>query len=270
MPEIWQEKRGMAHRHRHVVALGLLLIPAQGLVAGVAHAREAEAPYRFDLRLEAGPAWQSRNKVQIPNDPDGTRFSLEDLAGDGPWAGFRATALWDINDRHGVRLVLAPFSYSEDGQFDADVDFADERFSAGSDVEASYTFNSWRIGYRYRFHSSGPWDLWVGATVKIRDAEIRLEQGDTVGKDDDVGFVPLLYLEANYRFNDRWSLAADFDGLAGGPGRALDLGVRLNYNVNDRLRVGLGYRGLEGGADTDDVYNFAWFNSVVLSAGYRF
>jgi hypothetical protein len=32
----------------------------------------------------------------------------------------------------------------------------------------------------------------------------------------------------------------------------------------------LGYRTLEGGADTDDVYNFAWFNTVSMSATYQF
>jgi len=35
-------------------------------------------------------------------------------------------------------------------------------------------------------------------------------------------------LAANYQSNDRWSVAADFDGLAGGPGRAFDIGVKLN------------------------------------------
>jgi hypothetical protein len=254
----------------NLIERAVVIVLAQVSMIGLVNAQPTAADGRVALRLEAGPTWQTRNKVQIPNDQNGTRFSLEEPAGSGPWAGIRLTALWDIDERHGVRLVLAPLSYDERGTLDADVAFADENFTAGSDLEASYTFNSWRIGYRYRFYDQGPWDLWVGATAKVRDAEIRLEQGDTVGQDDDVGFVPLLYLAARYRFNDRWSFAADFDGLAGGPGRALDLGLRLNYHVDDRLAVGAGYRGLEGGADTDDVYNFAWFNAVVLSAGYRF
>ena len=36
------------------------------------------------IELEAGPVWQSRNDVQIPNTDAGTRFSLVDLAGKGP------------------------------------------------------------------------------------------------------------------------------------------------------------------------------------------
>ena len=62
----------------------------------------------------------------------------------------------------------------------------------------------------------------------------------------------------------------DFDGLAGGPGRALDLSLKLGYQVNDDWRISLGYRGLEGGVDTDDVYNFAWFNTALLAFDYRF
>ena len=247
---------------------GVILV--SGAVAGAVPVLAAEADRRFDVRLEIGPTWQARNKVQIPNDDEGSRFSLKDLAGAGPWAGIRAVARWDINDRHSLRLVLAPLSYTERGALEEDVRFAGETFRSGSSVKASYTFNSWRIGYRYKFFDRGPWDLWVGATAKVRDAEIRLEQDGTVGTDDDVGFVPLLHLAANYRFNDRWSFVADFDGLAGGPGRAVDLGLRLNYSINERFRIGLGYRGLEGGVDTDDVYNFSWFNSLVFAVGYSF
>tara|TARA_R110000823_G_scaffold47903_20_gene122047 strand:+ start:22323 stop:22736 length:414 start_codon:yes stop_codon:yes gene_type:complete len=137
-------------------------------------------------------------------------------------------------------------------------------------VKAEYTFNSWRLGYRYHWFARKQWDFWVGGTLKIRDAEIKLTQGETTSSDDDLGLVPLLYLGGEYRFDNRWSLSADVDGLAGGSGRAIDLGVRLNYAVDEQWKVGLGYRTLEGGADTDDVYSFAWFNSLVLSADYRF
>jgi hypothetical protein len=109
-----------------------------------------------------------------------------------------------------------------------------------------------------------------GATAKVRDAKIKLTQNSAGAQDSDVGFVPLLHLAARYRMNGRWYLAADFDGLAGGPGRAIDLALKLGYRVGDRLDVQLGYRTLEGGADTDDVYNFAWFNTALLGLQYRF
>ena len=48
------------------------------------------------------------------------------------------------------------------------------------------------------------------------------------------------------------------------------MGLCANQCTNDRWRVSAGYRGLEGGADTDDVYNFAWFNTGLISARYSF
>jgi len=224
----------------------------------------------FTLHLELGASWQDKNNVQIPNDEQGTRFSLADLTGSGPWTAVRVEGSWDINEKHGLRFLLAPLSYSENGQLEAETRFAGESYSPDETVKAEYRFNSWRLGYRYHWLAQEQWDFWVGGTLKVRDAEIKLTQGDISSKDDDIGLVPLLYLGGEYRFDDHWSLSADFDGLAGGPGRAIDLGIRLNYAVNDQWRVGLGYRTLEGGADTDDVYNFAWFNSLVFSADYRF
>ena len=82
--------------------------------------------------------------------------------------------------------------------------------------------------------------------------------------------MPLVYFAADYRVAQRWHVAFDFDGLAGGPGRAIDLSLKLRYDVNDRWALTAGYRMLEGGVDIDEVYNFAWFNSAVVSGVYRF
>ena len=41
-------------------------------------------------------------------------------------------------------------------------------------------------------------------------------------------------------------------------------------DVSDEWTLAAGYRTVEGGADTDDVYNFAWFHAAVISGIYRF
>jgi hypothetical protein len=225
---------------------------------------------RFAVELELGPVWQSSNDVQIPNDETGTRFSLTDLVGNGPWPAGRFYFTWNVKGRHGVRLLLAPLSYTETGTFDAPVDFAGETYAEGVPTEATYQFNSWRLTYRYRFHSGERWRWWIGFTAKVRDAKIRLEQGSTASEDTDVGFVPLLHLSGDWRFAERWHFLLDLDALAGGPGRAEDLSLKVSYDVCDRWSVTGGYRTVEGGADVDEVYNFAWFNSFVVSAVYRF
>lgn len=237
---------------------------------GVLSAPAAAGSDTSSVRLDLGSSWQARNKVQIPNDAQGDRFSLDDVAGNGPWATVRAEGIWSVNEKHGVRIVLAPFSYTEKGRLDQQTRFAGATYSPDTPVKARYTFNSWRVGYRYHLYAQPDWDFWIGGTLKVRDAGIKLSQDGVSSQDDDVGLVPLLYLAAAYRFDESWSIAADIDGLAGGPGRALDLGIRLNYDLDDAWQLGLGYRTLEGGADTDDVYNFAWFNTLSLSLARRF
>lgn len=252
-------------QHLSRAAACILLATA---ISPLSPALAADQPFR--LHVELGATWQEKNKVQIPNDSEGTRFSLADVAGSGPWPAMRVEGTWDITDKHGLRFLVAPLSYSEKGRLDKETRFDGETFSPDTQVKAQYRFNSWRVGYRYHWFAREQWDLWVGGTLKVRDARVRLSQDNNSAQDDDVGLVPLLYLGGEYRLDDRWSIAADLDGLAGGPGRAIDLGIRLHCAMDDNWTFGLGYRTLEGGADTDDVYSFAWFNSLVLVADYRF
>ena len=224
----------------------------------------------FVLELEAGPVWQTRNDVQIPNTDEGTRFSLVDLVGKGPWPAARLYITWNINERHSLRGLLAPLSYTETGVFTDPVEFAGASYAAGDPVDGTYKFNSWRIGYRYRFLNREHLKLSVGFTAKIRDAKIELEQGNTTSKDTDLGFVPLLYLGADWGFTENWYLIFDFEGLAGGPGRAFDIALKLQYDFNDHWGVSAGYRTVEGGADVESVYNFAWFHYAVVSGSFRF
>lgn len=249
------------------VFLGLTFVSV--VLIPTANATESGTP-RWLLELEGGPVWQSRNDVQVPNDDTGTRFSLIDLTGNGPWPAFRFYATWNINPKHGLRVLLAPLSITETAPLASDVNFAGRSFAAGETTEGTYQFNSWRLSYRYRFHHGERWTWWIGFTAKIRDAKIRLQQDTVAAEKTDVGFVPLLHLTANWRLSSRWTLALDFDALAGGPGRAEDASLKLRYRFDDRWSLAGGYRTVEGGADVDEVYNFAWLHYAVVSVGLAF
>ncbi len=223
-----------------------------------------------NLRLSIGNSWQTKNDIQIPNTDLGSRFSLKDEVGTGPVDAARLEVRYMLNKKHGVRVMLAPLSYTETVNFDETILFAGESFAPNQSTDATYKFNSWRLGYFYTLKNNDVLNVRAGATLKIRDAEIRLEQGDTVSFDDDIGVVPLLYLAASYRLSNRWTVSGDFDGLAGGPGRAIDVGIGLDYLIAKRWQIGAEARVLEGGADIESVYNFAQFNSasIVLSTAF--
>jgi len=246
----------------------LSLLSALALLAPAAAAAQMRTP-RLAIELEGGAVWQSRNDVEIPNDGSATRFSLVDLAGNGPWPAVRLYVTWNLTERHGLRLLVAPFSLTETGVLDVPVRFAGASYAPGQPVKATYTFNSYRLSYRYRVHAGARTAAWVGFTGKIRDAEIALEQGATASRKDDLGFVPLLHLAGDWRVAPRWRLDFDVDGLAGGPGRAVDAALELGYDPGGPWMVQMGYRTLEGGANVPDVYSFAWLHYAVASIVWR-
>ena len=236
-----------------------------GLLAPAAAAAQTA---RFVVEIEGGPAWQSYNDVEIPNDGSATRFSLHDAIGSGPWPAGRVYLTWNPGERHGLRVLLAPFSVTDDAVLDGPVEFAGESYVAGP-ARATYTFNSYRLSYRYRFRETGRTSAWVGFTAKLRDAQIALEQGTTQSRSDDLGFVPLLHLAAEWRAAPGWRLTADVDALAGGPGRAVDAALKAGYDLGETWTLAAGYRTVEGGADVSSVYTFAWLHFAVASVTWR-
>jgi hypothetical protein len=223
---------------------------------------------RLVVDLEGGPVWQTSNDVEIPNDGTATRFSLRDAVRSGPWPAGRIYVTWNLAERHGLRLLLAPLSTTEDGMLDEPVDFAGTSFVPGP-VRATYTFNSYRLSYRYQLRNTERFTAWIGFTAKIRDAEIALEQGVVSSSKDDLGVVPLLHAAGDWRIAPGWRLSLDADALAGGPGRAVDASLKAGYDIGANSTLSVGYRTVEGGADVTSVYNFAWLHYAVLSLTWR-
>ena len=230
----------------------------------------AQSLSRFALEVEGSPVWQTRNDVRIPNEAPATEFSLKALAGSGPWAVWRAYLTWNITERDGLRLLAAPLSITETGVPDRSISFAGSAFAPGVPTRATYTFNSYRVTYRWRFHRGARWTWWVGGTAKLRDAKIELTQGSATARKTDLGFVPLLHVAGEARLGARWRFVFNADALAGGPGRAEDVALKLGYDVGRRWRLAAGYRTVEGGADVKSVYTFAWLHFAVLSVTRRF
>ena len=229
-----------------------------------------ESESRFIVELEGGPAWQTMNDVQVPNDASGTRIALDDLTGSGPFPAFRLYAEYRPGRRHGLRLLVAPLSLDGTGVLTEPANFNGESLAAGTPTTARYRFDSYRLTYRYRLVSNPVWRVDIGLTAKLRAAEISLEQADVSSSYSNTGFVPLLNVGAAWQPAPGWSVALDADGAAASQGRAFDVSLKLYRDLSDRWALSAGYRTLEGGADVEDVYTFAWFHYVTVSAVYRF
>jgi len=233
-----------------IILFGLILVLSQ-----------ASAQWSFDL--ESGLAFQSYNDVRIPNET-GTTFSFTgDFRQEGTLVPLRFRVGFTFGEKNHLFAFAAPLAIDYEGEAPEDISFQQTIFPEGQTIEGFYKFNSFRLTYRRDLVQTETWTLGLGFTAKIRDARVQLTSGDLSDKKDDLGFVPLLHILAEYRF-ETWSLFLEGDGLAGGPGRAFDYIIGGLFPLREDLALKAGYRLLEGGADVSDVYNFTLINSAAI------
>ena len=106
------------------------------------------------LDIEGGWVFPGYNDVRIPGD-SGTKLSLtEDLSADS-FPAFRARYTVTLADKHDLSLLAALLTMRSDGTLDRDVDFNGATFPAGTPLESTFRFNSYRLTYRYRILEGG-------------------------------------------------------------------------------------------------------------------
>lgn len=224
---------------------------------------------QVEVNLEA-TAWNTRlNEVRKPSQ-GGTTFSFPDLLGDGPSMAYRADLSWQVNGRHGLRVLLAPFEIAGTGTFRQPVVYEGRTFQAGLPTRGLYRFNSWRATWRYTLETGPDWTVRVGATAKIRDAKVQLEQDGVSASNSNVGFVPLAHLSVTRRIAPAWAAVFETDALAAKQGRAVDAALMVRWQVSPRLHADVGYRILEGGADNEELYTWARLDGWRVGVGVRF
>jgi hypothetical protein len=246
--------------------------------------RTPGAQAQITADLETGVVFSGYNDVRIPGD-SGTLFSLsEELEADPVWFG-RVRLSYRFNERHSLSILIAPLTINSAGSLDRSISFEGVDFPANTPLTSTYTFNSYRLTYRYDFPSSGRIRWGLGFTAKIRDALIEIKGGGLSSKKLNLGFVPIINGMFEWEIKDRLFLLIEGDALAAPQGRAEDifLGFRHTLDPERSLlqRLGLikqdstislkgGYRILEGGADVDEVYTFALINYLSIGMIIQF
>ena len=237
------------------------------LLVAVFFAQISYAWFSFDV--ETGVLSTTYNNIRIPGDT-GTKFSLCDDLEDDPVFFYRLRLNYLLKEKHFFSLLYAPLTIESSGSLDKDLIYRETTFPADTPLEASYTFNSYRLTYRYEWIKRDKWEFGLGFTAKIRDAEIKVTGGgETEGKKN-IGFVPIINFRFFYKPLDNFGILLEGDALAAPQGRAEDVLAAGVYKHNDNLSIKAGYRILEGGADNDEGYTFSLINYAVLGITYNF
>jgi hypothetical protein len=235
----------------------------------VSLAASAQAQDRWRVDVENGAAIAGYNDVRIPGDT-GTLFSLtDDLASDTAYF-WRVRADVRLGRKHVLSALVAPLTLHASGTFDQPVAFAGATFAPGVPTTGLYVFNSYRVTYRYELIRRENWMFGFGVTVKVRDAETRLEAGGTSAAKTNVGAVPLVNFKFERRLGGRATFLLEGDALAAPQGRAEDIFAGILVHAGKQWSIKAGYRFLEGGADNDEVYTFALVHYLAAGVVVRF
>ena len=239
------------------------------IAVSLSAATAARAQDRWRIDVENGAAISGYNDVGIPGNT-GTRFSMtDDLSSDTEYF-WRVRADFRFAPKHVLSGLVAPLTINSSGTFDAPVEFAGATFAPGVPIDGTWTFNSYRVTYRYEPWRKDTWMFGFGVSVKVRDALIRLESGSTAAEKTDLGAVPLINFKFERRLGGRATFLLEGDALAAPQGRAEDIFAGIVVDAGRQWSVKAGYRFLEGGADNDEVYTFAAVHYVAAGVVFRF
>jgi hypothetical protein len=257
-----------------VVMLGGAGLGAEARAQSTVPEPPAAPKWRVDLEYQRFDT--HTNIIRKGDDNTGTRFEATDYTGSQGNEG-RLSAFFPVNwFRKGdeLRFVIAPFQQSGTATPTSPILFDGAVFEAGTPLNVLYKFNTYRITYDTPIFESARadgWELRLGATLALRDAQIKLSQPDIVRNFKNQGPIPLLYFSAAKDLGAGWHLLGEFDAFpAPGGGGLFDGSLKAAYDITPTIALTAGVRYQFGGASGSDFYNFLREWAGVIGVNFSF
>ena len=244
--------------------------------------REARDPENFEPRyrmvFEFGPTTQDKNIVRTPNQ-GGTTVDLGALE-----AEFHMTARFIyeryLSKKHEITVWYGPLGMT-------DFDEPTQPFTVGGTsfdpndpdaaiFDSNYRWVDVRAGYRYNLIDNAQWSARAGISLQYNLTEFEVEQRNAQGvivkngsgRAEDL--LPLLHASAAYRFNERWSIEADFDGISTGSEKYVNAALWVSWRPSRIWDLGIGGRYIDGRLDSAKMFNEVRLTDLVFRIGRSF
>ena len=231
---------------------------------------------RPSLVYEIGPAAILQNDGRYGE--TGTPYEASDVGQKDNLVNVSRTSIELAAGRHTVLFLYAPFQVTTEARLADDLQFRDERFTAGTVVRHRYLFDGYRTSYLYRLLSSRGLHWELGASLQVRNADVAFTSlpGDQRAHQDDIGLVFAAKTRLWYRPTPTslWALL-DADGFStfglvdGVSGGIYDVALTAGQPIGRGVSITLNARLVGGGADVESQQIYNWANFVSFTAGLR-
>ncbi len=120
-----------------------------------------------------------------------------------------------LGGRHQINTLYQPLTINTQVTFRDDVTIDGVTFASGTPMELKYGFPFWRFTYGYDFIPSDSLDVYAGAALQFRNASIVFREvgGGQSTTNQNLGLVPALFTQVNYRFESGFELGFEATGL---------------------------------------------------------
>jgi len=240
-------------------------------------ARSARRPYRDDTEKlpshfflwEIGGSDVTRNRAIAPN-PGGSSIDWRFDQENNPTATAFVSVGWALSrgSRHGVYLAFAPFEIRESFDFQNDIEFAGEEFSAGSSARSRYVANDYRAGYGYTLLNSNRYGLTLTSSLAVFDTVLELTSGDITAKTGATIVRPTVGVRFEAAPADRWLFFAAYNTWRDSEVSFRDVTAQVAYRIDASWALSLGYRFVDREIDVDDIFSDVKRNQVALGVWY--
>lgn len=243
--------------------------------------------YRFEASLEMGFVGVAFHRYQ--QGTDGTWFDFKKEGGqENLFLFVRTSAGIRFKQRHVVLFLYQPLTLKTRAVLKRDVTQEGVTFVAGTPMNLRYGFDFYRASYLYDIFKDPRYELAVGASLQIRNADISFTSADGSLRalSQNLGPVPALKVRARYTFASGWWLGLEADGIYANikglngstrevTGAILDASLRAGIHLRGWMDVFVNLRYLGGGAkgggpddsSQGDGYTRNWLHFITLSLG---
>ena len=173
-----------------------ILLTALLFCSGSSYGQESANKNR--LEIDGQYVNTMTNIVRKGDNNTGTIFNANDYTGNNSAqvrvSYFRTLNYFYKDDE--LRLVYAPYQQSGSSIPNSSVSFNGTTFNSASPLTVLYQFNTYRATYDapiYKTADPSDWIVRIGGTIAVRNAQIKLSQGNVSNSFSNVGPIPLFY-----------------------------------------------------------------------------
>ncbi len=192
-----------------------------------------------------------------PLEPGTVINAEDDLGLDDQADLWRVELYFRFGERNRVRVDYLKLNRFGAVVLQRDLDFGDETFIAGENIESVMDFRSLAFTYTYSLFRGASWELGAGIGLHLMELEAQGEAVDRQDREEEsaVAPYPSVAIDGSWRFADRWSVAARAQSLSGSysdyDGSFLEYHLDVQYRWKRNLAVGIGYTSFEVDVDVN-------------------